>query len=60
MPPTPPNFAGRVSHHIRVFSDISALKETQRKLDALAATDPLTGLDNRRTFHQRAPQGPCD
>lgn len=35
-------------------SDITELKETQRKLDALARIDALTGLPNRRHFEERA------
>ena len=33
--------------------DISARKRMERKLRVLAATDPLTGLVNRRSFLQR-------
>jgi len=38
------------------FTDISALKATQRKLEHLAGADMLTGLPNRRTFHERMHQ----
>jgi diguanylate cyclase (GGDEF)-like protein len=33
--------------------DISALKETQHRLDMLASIDTLTGLPNRRQFDER-------
>jgi diguanylate cyclase (GGDEF)-like protein/PAS domain S-box-containing protein len=44
---------GRLTHFVRVFSDISHLKASQRKLEALAASDALTGLPNRRALDQR-------
>ena len=36
------------------FSDISERQETLRRLDQLSRTDPLTGLDNRRSFLEAA------
>ena len=47
---------GRIAHYIRVFTDISTLKETQRQLEHLATVDMLTGLPNRRAFHERIHQ----
>ncbi|UIF88435.1 GGDEF domain-containing protein (plasmid) [Cupriavidus necator] len=37
----------------RTESALQALKRTNQKLEHLAATDPLTGAANRRTFMQR-------
>src|SRR6185295_2259116 len=42
---------GQIANYVRVFSDISQLKESQRKLSQLASFDALTGLPNRRLFH---------
>lgn len=50
------NDAGRVLQHVRVFSDISALKAQQRELIAQARHDSLTGLPNRRAFEERLDQ----
>ena len=44
---------GKLTHYIGVFSDISHLKETERKLQELAFTDSLTGLPNRQLLHNR-------
>ena len=44
---------GRLSHHARVFSDISRLKKQEQALAALARSDALTGLPNRRAFEER-------
>ncbi|QJE02908.1 EAL domain-containing protein [Massilia forsythiae] len=40
-----------VSHYVCVFSDVTAAREAQDKLDHLAHHDPLTGLPNRLFFH---------
>lgn len=48
--------ADRVINYVRVFTDISSLKESERKLEALASLDTLTGLPNRRTFEDRLEQ----
>ncbi len=45
------NNAGDITHYVTVFSDISALKQSQEKLDYLAHHDPLTGLPNRLLFN---------
>ncbi len=47
---------GRLTHHARVFSDISALKRHQQDLDEMARLDSLTGLPNRRSFDERLPE----
>ena len=45
--------AGKVTHYVGVFSDITRLKESQDKLDYLAHHDPLTSLPNRLLFNDR-------
>ena len=45
--------AGGITHHVRVFTDISELKLAQRQLELLANHDQLTGLPNRRLFADR-------
>ncbi|MEH0167899.1 diguanylate cyclase [Paucibacter sp. JuS9] len=47
---------GQLTHHARVFSDISALKRHQAELDEMARLDSLTGLPNRRSFDERLPE----
>ncbi|WP_260291770.1 EAL domain-containing protein [Sedimenticola hydrogenitrophicus] len=47
------NEAGRVSHYVGVFSDISAIKETQARIYHLAHHDPLTDLPNRMMLNDR-------
>jgi diguanylate cyclase (GGDEF)-like protein/PAS domain S-box-containing protein len=42
----------RVTHYIGVFSDLSHIKSTEKKLDFLAHRDPLTGLPNRALFSE--------
>jgi diguanylate cyclase (GGDEF)-like protein/PAS domain S-box-containing protein len=44
---------GKIINYVRVFTDISPLKEAQRKLEQMASYDTLTNLPNRRLFHDR-------
>jgi diguanylate cyclase (GGDEF)-like protein/PAS domain S-box-containing protein len=45
--------AGRMTHFIGAFSDISARKEAERQIHELAFYDPLTKLANRRLLMDR-------
>ncbi|MGB5064472.1 MAG: PAS domain S-box protein [Candidatus Competibacter sp.] len=45
--------AGRVTHYVNVFADITALKDNQRHLENLAYHDPLTQLPNRALLADR-------
>jgi diguanylate cyclase (GGDEF)-like protein/PAS domain S-box-containing protein len=47
---------GRVSQYVAVFSDISAIKNSENVLTHLAHHDPLTDLPNRLLFTDRAEQ----
>jgi diguanylate cyclase (GGDEF)-like protein/PAS domain S-box-containing protein len=47
---------GRRSHYVAVFSDISAIKNSEHELIHLAHHDPLTDLPNRLLFTDRAEQ----
>ncbi len=42
-----------VEHYVAVFSDITQIKDSQRKAEYLSTHDPLTGLPNRALFHDR-------
>lgn len=44
---------GRPTHYVAVFSDITAVKESQDALYHLAHHDPLTGLPNRTLLRDR-------
>ena len=48
--------SGQVSQYVAVFSDISAIKDSEHELAHLAHHDPLTGLPNRLLFSDRAEQ----
>jgi diguanylate cyclase (GGDEF)-like protein/PAS domain S-box-containing protein len=50
------NADGTIRNYVRVFTDISLLKETQKELEQLASFDTLTGLPNRRLLHDRLEQ----
>ncbi|GLX89912.1 phosphodiesterase DibA [Pseudomonas weihenstephanensis] len=47
---------GHVSHYVAVFSDISAIKNSQTEMMRLAHQDPLTDLPNRLLFTDRTEQ----
>ena len=47
---------GRVINYIAISSDISALKESQQRLEHLAQHDVLTDLPNRMLFGERIEQ----
>ncbi|MBE9608859.1 putative bifunctional diguanylate cyclase/phosphodiesterase [Chitinilyticum piscinae] len=44
---------GRVTHCVGVFSDITARKESEQRLQYLATHDPLTGLYNRAGLQEQ-------
>ncbi|MHA6786287.1 phosphodiesterase DibA [Pseudomonas bijieensis] len=46
----------QISHYVAVFSDISAIKDSEHELAYLAHHDPLTGLPNRLLFSDRTEQ----
>lgn len=45
--------AGRLTHYVSLFSDISSLKRSEEQLYYLAHHDPLTDLPNRMLFNDR-------
>ncbi|MDF2396893.1 MULTISPECIES: phosphodiesterase DibA [Pseudomonas] len=47
---------GELTHYVAVFSDISAIKDSEHELAHLAHHDPLTDLPNRLLFTDRAEQ----
>src|SRR5690606_38584193 len=47
------NELGMLTHYVAIFSDVSAIKQSQQELDYLAHHDPLTGLPNRLLFNER-------
>lgn len=48
--------AGRITHYVGVFSDISQQKRLEEDLERMALHDPLTGLANRVLFRERLMQ----
>jgi diguanylate cyclase (GGDEF)-like protein/PAS domain S-box-containing protein len=44
---------GRVSHHVSMFSDITARKAAEARIEFMAHHDALTGLPNRVRLHDR-------
>ena len=50
------NAAGKTTHYIAVYADISELKDTQQHLEQLANYDPLTRLPNRMLLADRMRQ----
>ncbi len=47
------NEDGAIEHYVAVFSDITDIKNAQRKAEYLAAHDALTGLPNRTLLQDR-------
>ena len=47
---------GQLSHYVAVFTDISAIKQSQSELARLVHHDPLTELPNRLLFTDRTKQ----
>ncbi|RZI42406.1 PAS domain S-box protein [Herbaspirillum sp. HC18] len=48
--------SGKITDYISVFSDITAIKQSEEKLKRLAYHDALTGLPNRLLFADRLAQ----
>jgi len=51
-----PDEHGHVARYIGLFSDITAVKQSHEQLYHMANYDSLTGLANRRFFHDRLEQ----
>jgi diguanylate cyclase (GGDEF)-like protein/PAS domain S-box-containing protein len=47
------NQAGAVTNYVGIFTDITAIKESQRRVEFMATHDELTGLPNRAVFFDR-------
>ena len=47
------NDEGEVSNYVSIFSDITAIKSSQRRIEFLATHDELTGLPNRSLLVDR-------
>lgn len=48
--------AGRITHYVAAFSDITEHKRAEEQIQQLAFYDSLTRLPNRRLFHDRFDQ----
>ena len=48
--------AGKITHYVGLFSDITLLKEHQKQLETMAHYDALTGLPNRALLADRLRQ----
>ena len=46
------NSDGIVTHFVAIQRDITAQKDTESQLEILSKTDPLTGLNNKRSFNE--------
>lgn len=44
---------GKVSNYVSIFSDVTAIKNSQKKIQYMATHDELTGLPNRTLFLDR-------
>lgn len=47
------NERGEILNYIGIFNDITAAKESQKRMEYMASHDTLTGLPNRQLFHDR-------
>jgi diguanylate cyclase (GGDEF)-like protein/PAS domain S-box-containing protein len=47
------NDSGKLINYVAVFSDLSAINQSQSDLERMSHYDPLTGLPNRSLFHER-------
>lgn len=48
---------GETTHYVAISTDITAIKQSEERLDFLANYDSLTHLPNRALFHDRLLQG---
>lgn len=47
------NDTGKVINYVAVFSDMSAINQSQSDLERMSHYDPVTALPNRSLFHER-------